>query len=56
VWDAIVLLAVNSGQLSEAVLDDRVADLLRVKMMLGLFDDPMTGLALHSWPPGLSSL
>jgi beta-glucosidase-like glycosyl hydrolase len=56
VWDAILLLAVNSGELSEAVLDDRVADLLRVKMMLGLFDDPMTGLVPYSWPSGLVSL
>jgi beta-glucosidase-like glycosyl hydrolase len=49
-WDSMVMLAVTSGVLNESIVDDRVADVLRVKMMLGLFDNPMTGLAS---PPSL---
>jgi beta-glucosidase len=46
VWDLFLAEAVEGGMLSESILDDRVADLLRVKMMLGLFDNPFTGLSL----------
>lgn len=46
VWDLFIAEAVEGGMLSESILDDRVADLLRVKMMLGLFDNPFTGLSL----------
>jgi beta-glucosidase len=41
----MITTAVELGQLDEAILNARVADLLRVKMMLGLFDNPFTGLA-----------
>src|SRR5262249_46486974 len=36
------LQGVGNGSLSQSVLDDRVSDLLRVKTLLGLFDDPYT--------------
>ncbi len=31
-----------NGSLAQSVLDDRVADVLRVKMLLELFDEPYT--------------
>jgi beta-glucosidase-like glycosyl hydrolase len=50
IWDLFIAEAVEAGRLSESILDDRVADLLRVKMMLGLFDNPFTGLSLSLSP------
>jgi beta-glucosidase len=41
-WDSTIIDAVKSGQLKEDLLDSRVADLLRVKLLLGLFDNPYT--------------
>lgn len=35
--------AIKRGQVSEETIDSRVADVLRVKFMLGLFDNPYTG-------------
>lgn len=35
--------AIKRGQVSEKTIDSRVADVLRVKFMLGLFDNPYTG-------------
>ena len=35
--------AVEHGKITQEVLDARVADVLRVKFMLGLFDQPFTG-------------
>jgi len=35
--------AVSQGLVSEATIDERVADILRVKMQLGLFDNPYKG-------------
>ncbi|ELR12579.1 betaglucosidase-related glycosidase, putative, partial [Acanthamoeba castellanii str. Neff] len=48
IWDLFIAEAVEAGRLSESILDDRVADLLRVKMMLGLFDNPFTDPSLVS--------
>jgi len=45
-WSAAIVDAVSTGMLSESILNDRVADVLRVKMMLGLFDDPYSGALL----------
>ena len=35
--------AVADGKISQATLDERVAEILRVKFWLGLFDDPYRG-------------
>jgi len=45
-WGAAIVDAVSTGMLSESILNDRVADVLRVKMMLGLFDDPYSAPSL----------
>ena len=39
-WVLPLRQLVEEGRLSEAILDDRVRDVLRVKFRLGLFDDP----------------
>ena len=43
-----IVEAVNDGSLDEKVLDSRVADVLRLKFKLGLFDNPYTDAALVS--------
>ena len=46
VYTGAIVASIANGSLSESVLDDRVADLIRVKMELGLFDEPMVDPAL----------
>lgn len=47
-WQNGIINLVQSGQLPEAVVDKRVADVLRVKNYLGLFDNPFTDPSLVS--------
>ena len=40
VWQNSIIEAVKDGTLDERILDQRVADVLRMKFRLGLFEDP----------------
>lgn len=42
VYQAAIVDSANNGTLDLAILDSRVADMLRVKLELGLFDAPYT--------------
>lgn len=46
VWQASIVDSVANGTLAQEVLDARVADMLRIKLELGLFDAPYTNASL----------
>jgi beta-glucosidase len=48
--------AVKKGMISEKIIDDAVARILKIKFKLGVFENPYPPVAVKSWPPGRAPL